>query len=234
VTVTPPNITTIQQNSTSCLQLAQQQSLGITTFQQISPRREIWFGTRGSEVQILSPRPILSNNLRQRRTLKCRPTWFWPRCSSVGTSVNTARHASEAMQRRLQNRLQCCVGKTRCPTRSLNCRVIGTYKCDFCRRSRMDRNGKSLRCVPARPGVEAIFAIEEPEALSEGWDAKTVTQVGAFIRPLGTDTSDGAGTKNRSGCSSVVLARLSTIEFSNSTQPLIETAYAGFSCGGGR
>src|SRR5208337_513487 len=51
--------TTFQQNSTSSLQLPQQQSLKITTFQQISPSIGIWFGTRGSEVQILSPRPFL-------------------------------------------------------------------------------------------------------------------------------------------------------------------------------
>jgi hypothetical protein len=47
-----------QQTSMSWLQQAQQQSLGINRIQQISMSSEIWFGTRGSEVQILSPRPI--------------------------------------------------------------------------------------------------------------------------------------------------------------------------------
>ena len=64
--------------------------LGITAFQQISPRHEIWFGTRGSEVQILSPRPIISNNLQQRRTPRNQPTWFWPKCSGARTRINTA------------------------------------------------------------------------------------------------------------------------------------------------
>ncbi len=38
----------------------QYQSVTNITFQQISIRSEIWFGTRGSEVQILSPRPFFS------------------------------------------------------------------------------------------------------------------------------------------------------------------------------
>ncbi len=111
--VAPPRITTIHQISISSSQAAQYKSLGITAFHQISPRAGIWFGTRGSEVQILSPRPILSNNLRQQRTLKNRPTWFWPRCSSARTRINTALPLFHTMQHRPQNRPQCCDGKTR-------------------------------------------------------------------------------------------------------------------------
>ena len=58
VAVAPPTFTAFHKKSTSGLQLAQQQSLRITAFQQTSPGIEIWFGTRGSEVQILSPRPF--------------------------------------------------------------------------------------------------------------------------------------------------------------------------------
>ena len=56
------------------------QMTSITQFHHISPRTRIWFGTRGSEVQILSPRPINSNYLRRCQTRQDRPTWFWPRC----------------------------------------------------------------------------------------------------------------------------------------------------------
>jgi hypothetical protein len=49
-----------QQNSTSRPQQVQHQSLGINRILQISIRSGIWFGTRGSEVQILSPRPFTS------------------------------------------------------------------------------------------------------------------------------------------------------------------------------
>jgi hypothetical protein len=35
--------------------------------------RDTWFGTRGSEVQILSPRPIVSNNLSVLRQPQIRP-----------------------------------------------------------------------------------------------------------------------------------------------------------------
>ena len=47
-----------QQTSISRQQQVPQQSLGINKIQQISISSGIWFGTRGSEVQILSPRPI--------------------------------------------------------------------------------------------------------------------------------------------------------------------------------
>jgi hypothetical protein len=46
-----------QQLSTSGLQQVQYQSLKNRKIQQISIRLGIWFGIRGSEVQILSPRP---------------------------------------------------------------------------------------------------------------------------------------------------------------------------------
>jgi len=47
-----------QQTSTSGKQQVQYQSLRNNKFQQVSIGFGIWFGTRGSEVQILSPRPI--------------------------------------------------------------------------------------------------------------------------------------------------------------------------------
>jgi hypothetical protein len=50
----------IHQISTTSVQLVQQQSLEDTNFLQISISLGIWFGTRGLEVQILSPRPFFS------------------------------------------------------------------------------------------------------------------------------------------------------------------------------
>jgi hypothetical protein len=67
VMVAPLQITTFHQVSTKWLQLVQHQSLENTAFQQISTSIEIWFGSWGSEVQILSPRPIISNYLRLQR-----------------------------------------------------------------------------------------------------------------------------------------------------------------------
>ncbi len=94
-------------------------------FNRFHQRPEIWFGTRGSEVQILSPRPIFSNNIQTARQPQNRPTWFCPRWSSGPTRINAARQSLRTMQDRLQNRLQHCSGKTRCPTHSLNCRNGG-------------------------------------------------------------------------------------------------------------
>ena len=91
------------------------QMTSITQFHHISPRTRIWFGTRGSEVQILSPRPINSNYLRRCQTRQDRPTWFWPRSSSLRSSINTAIDVLQTVQRSLQNRPQCCDGKTRWP-----------------------------------------------------------------------------------------------------------------------
>src|SRR6266849_6897249 len=47
-----------QQLSTSGSQQVQHQSVTNSKFQHISTSIGIWFGTRGSEVQILSPRPL--------------------------------------------------------------------------------------------------------------------------------------------------------------------------------
>jgi hypothetical protein len=46
------------QHSAVPLQAIQSKSLNRTVFLENSIRPLIWFGTRGSEVQILSPRPI--------------------------------------------------------------------------------------------------------------------------------------------------------------------------------
>jgi hypothetical protein len=54
------NFNKSQQLSTSGVQQVQYQSVKNNKFQQVSIRIGIWFGTRGSEVQILSPRPIHS------------------------------------------------------------------------------------------------------------------------------------------------------------------------------
>ncbi len=51
--------------SNTSAQLIQQQSLGNSKIQQISISLGIWFGTRVSEVQILSPRPICSGPTRR-------------------------------------------------------------------------------------------------------------------------------------------------------------------------
>jgi hypothetical protein len=68
VAVAPLQFTAVHHVSTRGFQTAQNKSLGITEFQQISTSIEIWFGTRGSEVQILSPRPINSNYLLRCQT----------------------------------------------------------------------------------------------------------------------------------------------------------------------
>src|SRR3989442_99678 len=52
-------INRIQQDSNTGRQLIQQESLRNTKILQVSISSEIWFGTRGSEVQILSPRPSI-------------------------------------------------------------------------------------------------------------------------------------------------------------------------------
>src|ERR1019366_3181126 len=48
------------QHSIAWLQLIQSTTVIFTRSQQISTGSKIWFGTRGSEVQILSPRPLKS------------------------------------------------------------------------------------------------------------------------------------------------------------------------------
>ncbi len=61
----------VQQLPLSGLQQVPRQSLRNNRFQQISIGLGIWFGTRGSEVQILSPRPFFSSTYV--RLLVCRP-----------------------------------------------------------------------------------------------------------------------------------------------------------------
>ena len=58
VSVESSKINKAQQVSTSGSQQVPQRSLGTNKIQQVSIVAETWFGTRGSEVQILSPRPI--------------------------------------------------------------------------------------------------------------------------------------------------------------------------------
>jgi hypothetical protein len=50
----------LQLASTTEPQLIQHESVGNNRILRVSISSGIWFGTRGSEVQILSPRPILS------------------------------------------------------------------------------------------------------------------------------------------------------------------------------
>ena len=105
----------VQQISTTRHQQVPQQSLGNNKILQVSITTEIWFGTRGSEVQILSPRPIVSNHLQQtararkptHRVLqqvlsRAAPHKYWNFCSAKSAA-------------RPQNRLQQCDGQTRCP-----------------------------------------------------------------------------------------------------------------------
>jgi hypothetical protein len=57
VALKAPKFNSNQQTSTSSPQQVQHQSVTNNRIQQISISLGIWFGTRGSEVQILSPRP---------------------------------------------------------------------------------------------------------------------------------------------------------------------------------
>jgi len=69
VTVKASKNRTVQQLSRTGMQQVPYQSLTITKFQRNSISFGIWFGTRGSEVQILSPRPIFS--------ITCTRFWFF-------------------------------------------------------------------------------------------------------------------------------------------------------------
>ena len=60
VTVKAPQNYAEPQLAIAFLQRVQSKTVNFTRFQHTSISREIWFGTRGSEVQILSPRPIIS------------------------------------------------------------------------------------------------------------------------------------------------------------------------------
>src|SRR5262249_24243842 len=82
-----------QQPSTRGLQQVQYQSLKNNKFQQVSTRVAIWFGTRGSEVQILSPRPFIFSDLQPSGENQSRPTWSWARCSSFRIGMNAALRA---------------------------------------------------------------------------------------------------------------------------------------------
>src|ERR1700678_3924247 len=93
----------VQYDSTefkSSPQRKQNKSLGTSKFPEISTNARIWFGTRGSEVQILSPRPIVSNYLQQSQELQNRATWFCTRCSSVLSRIDTAFVASRRVKDR--------------------------------------------------------------------------------------------------------------------------------------
>jgi hypothetical protein len=63
-TVKASNFNKLQQLLTARPQAVQYQPVTIFKIQSISIILGIWFGTRGSEVQILSPRPIDFNHLR--------------------------------------------------------------------------------------------------------------------------------------------------------------------------
>ena len=60
------------------------------------------FGTRGSEVQILSPRPTFSITCKSLG----RPTWFWPRCPSWQKRINIGFSTKSGMPQHLQKYLQ--------------------------------------------------------------------------------------------------------------------------------
>ena len=72
------------QHSTTRLQIIQYKTVKNNEFQQISITSRIWFGTRGSEVQILSPRPFFSRVYR----LAWLTPWNWPRCSGASRRFN--------------------------------------------------------------------------------------------------------------------------------------------------
>jgi hypothetical protein len=72
----------VQQSSTRRPQTVQQQSLRNNKNPQISIRLGTWFGTRGSEVQILSPRPFhlgsaTYNAQKRYRHPSCEPGARW-------------------------------------------------------------------------------------------------------------------------------------------------------------
>ena len=98
-----------------CSQRIQSKTVIFTRFQQISISGRIRFGTRGSEVQILSPRPIFS--------VTCKPAiptiWDWPRCSSAERCVNIELLDAYWVQHRLQKHLQ-SAGLSSFTTRQLN------------------------------------------------------------------------------------------------------------------
>src|SRR4029077_19396460 len=70
VTYKASNFQKAQQLSTNGPQQVQYQSLKNLIFQQVSIGFGIWFGTRGSEVQILSPRPFIFKQIQALRIPK--------------------------------------------------------------------------------------------------------------------------------------------------------------------
>src|SRR6476646_10743765 len=73
-----------QQLSTSGPQRVQYQSVANTKFQQVSISPGIWFGTRGSEVQILSPRPLFSATYSPFEKIETDPLCFEPGALASG------------------------------------------------------------------------------------------------------------------------------------------------------
>ena len=73
-----------QQLSTSGPLEVQYQSLGNNKFQQVSISVGIWFGTRGSEVQILSPRPLFSAAYSHLEKIKTDPLGLGPGALASG------------------------------------------------------------------------------------------------------------------------------------------------------
>ena len=168
VTVRASMFNANQQLSTRSVQQVQHQSVRNYRFQQISLTCEIWFGTRGSEVQILSPRPIISKHLQQQRYLQNRPSGFAPDFTlhlSVPNSINTALLLSHDVRHRLQNRPQCCDGKTKCPT-SCKLLITNTRECAH-------RNVSSHRCAFRSNSEASPKRVSGPR--HEGLDGSRIT-----------------------------------------------------------
>jgi len=119
VTVRSSKSRKVQSFSITELQQVACQPLTKLKLQQTSISSGIWFGTRGSEVQILSPRPIIFKHLYRQPKPQNRPPGFAPdfsECNSLRSRINTALPLFYTMQHRLQNRPQSCDGKTKCST----------------------------------------------------------------------------------------------------------------------
>lgn len=77
-TAKAPSFNSFQPTPTSRPQTFQHQSLRINKNPQISIGSGIWFGTRGPEVQILSPRSFSFNYVARRFCVETRPPGFAP------------------------------------------------------------------------------------------------------------------------------------------------------------
>ena len=93
------NFNKSQQLSTSRSQQVQHQSLRNNKFQQDSISAGIWFGTRGSEVQILSPRPLFSMSVPE--------TWVTERSGDIGYTFGPKGFSKGLTLRKLLVR-SCC------------------------------------------------------------------------------------------------------------------------------